>query len=164
MNRPCRCEGKLSCTERSEAAGCHAPKLCGCHWPACYSITLHCPCRCKAPKQQAVELAALALLYSRAPCWLRRRCVHERRRYSAFAPVCWPACLSLASCCPCRFKSPKQQAAEQSEVAGCGGDEAMRLSVQKRRRYPAFAQTCWPACLALALCSPAAAKSRCSRQ
>ena len=45
--------------------------------------------------------------------------VQKRRRYSAFAPVCWPACLALAICCPCRCEALEQKAAERSGVAYC---------------------------------------------
>ncbi len=55
----------------------------------------------------------------------------EAKRLDCHAPKqygCrWPACLALASCCPCRCKALEQQAVERSGVAGCGGNEAMRL-------------------------------------
>ena len=39
---------------------CHAPKQYGCRWPACLALAPCCPCRCKAPKQQAVKRSGVA--------------------------------------------------------------------------------------------------------
>jgi len=44
-------------------------------------------------KHRAQACFTLALLYSRAPCWLLWLGVQKRRRYSAFAPVCCCAIL-----------------------------------------------------------------------
>ena len=114
---------------------CHAPKQYGCRWPACLALAPCCPCRCKALEQQAVERSGVAgcggdeaMRLPLACCGaLVLKCamlggaagVQKRRRYSAFAPVCWPACLALAICCPCRCEALEQKAAERSGVAYC---------------------------------------------
>ena len=63
-------------------------------------------------KHRAQACFILALLYSRAPCWLLRLDVQKRRLYAAFAPFSLPACFSIASNRPCRCEGRQSAASE----------------------------------------------------
>ena len=71
----------------------------------------------------------LTLLYSRAAWWVVLLACRSEGGTPLSRNLLACACMALASCCPCRCELPKQQAAEQSGVAGCGGDEARRLQM-----------------------------------